>query len=265
MRSNSIIEVYSALAKANPAWTAAEERAFVATCVTRTGKWKSKAAKDRFVSEAMKRNIALVFDTVQKFAWRQNGSSEDIFQLAMVGLTEALKKWDPKRQVKISTWVRNPIKWAILRAQDTYSKVGSISDEISARNYRFNRKWSVVSVDAEVPGKEGDKADTIANTISAADVAPDYATMRSIKTRSEELHDADVRLGVKELLAKMGEFLNQRETTIVLGILKGRSLADIGVEMKLSRMRISQLSKDAFDKIRKSPLGDRLHALVQAG
>ena len=183
----------------------------------------------------------------------------------MVGLTEALKKWDPKKQVKISTWVRNPIKWAILRAQDTYSKVGSISDEISARNYRFNRKWSVVSVDAEVPGKEGDKADTIANTISVANVSPDYAAMRNIKTRSEELHDADVRLGVKELLAKMGEFLNKRETTIILGILKGRSLADIGVEMKLSRMRISQISKDAFDKIKKSPLGDRLHALVKAG
>lgn len=257
---NSIIDVYFSIAKSHPTWTTEEERNFVSTCVTKSGKWKSKADKDRFVNEATKRNIPLVFDLLQKFSL--NPQSEDVVQLAMVGLSEALKKWDPKRKVKISTWVRNPIKWAILRAQDTYSKIGTIADEISARNHRFNHKWSVVSVDSEI-GNDGDgNGETIANTISEATVSPDYASR--IKTNSEELHDIDVRVGVNELIEKMGDFLNKREMTIILGILNGKTLSDIGVELKLSRMRISQLSRDAFEKIKKSPLGEKLHALVKA-
>ena len=259
----TVIDVYSKMSKDNPPWTAEEERAFVATCTTKSGKWKSKAMKDKFVAEALKRNIGLVVSLVNQFCF--NAQNEDIVQLAMVSLAEALKKWDPKRGLKISTWVRNPIKWAILRAQGAYAKTGTIAEEIAAKNHRFGRKWSVVAMDAELAGKEGDGGDTIANLITPASVSPDYINAHSIKTREEEIHDNDVRSGVQELMDSMGDYLSKKEIKVIMGIFNGHSLAEIGVKMKLSRMRISQISRDAFDKIKKSPLGDRLHALVQAG
>ena len=259
----TVIDVYSKMSKDNPPWTAEEEKAFVASCTTKSGKWKSKAMKDKFVAEALKRNIGLVFSLVNQFCF--NAQNEDIVQLAMVSLADALKKWDPKRGLKISTWVRNPIKWAILRAQGAYAKTGTIAEEIAAKNHRFGRKWSVVAMDAELAGKEGDGGETIANLITPASVAPDYINAHSIKTREEEIHDNDVRSGVKELMDSMGDYLNKKEIKVIMGIFNGHSLAEIGVKMKLSRMRISQISRDAFAKIKKSPLGDRLHALVKAG
>ena len=215
------------------------------------------------VAEALKRNIGLVFSLVNQFCF--NAQNEDIVQLAMVSLADALKKWDPKRGLKISTWVRNPIKWAILRAQGAYAKTGTIAEEIAAKNHRFGRKWSVVAMDAELAGKEGDGGETIANLITPTSVAPDYINAHSIKTREEEIHDNDVRSGVKELMDSMGDYLSKKEIKVIMGIFNGHSLAEIGVKMKLSRMRISQISRDAFAKIKKSPLGDRLHALVKAG
>ena len=177
----SVIEVYSDIAAENPKWTPDEERAFIKSCVTKTGKWRNKS---RFVNEAFKHNLGLVFSIVQKTAFVK---TEDVVQKGMIALVESLKKFDPNKGIRISTWVANPIRWAVQQHQHTYSKDKPIADEIASLNQRYNLHMRVVSVDASVKAGD-DESETFGNLISEANINPDYANLRGV---SESLRCQD--------------------------------------------------------------------------
>lgn len=253
----NVIEVYMEIARNNPPWTPVEEKAFIASCTTKTGKWRSNAMKDRFVNDAMKHNLGLVFSIVNKLAFNK---TEDVVQKAILGMVEALKKYDPKKGRKISTWITNPIRWAILQHQNTYAKSGTIADELAALNHRYKMDLRVVSVDFPI-GHEEDK-ETIGDFITPNMLDRNYVIDRNIKTESERLADADIEDGVQELMKKLPTFLNEKEVYVIKGVLKGQTQTDISVEMKLSKVRVSQLQASAFDKIRKSPMSRTLRKLI---
>lgn len=249
----SVLEVYSEISKANPKWTAEEEKAFIK-------KWWRKD-REHFVNEAMKHNIGLVFDIMNKVAFNKN--SEDVFQRAITALVEALRKFKPSKGYKISTWVSNPVRWAIMQFQNPYNHQGSVRDEIQSLNYRYGRKMSVVSVDAQVKGDEGE-GDTIGDLISEGNVHTDYLFgVCSKRTRSEADSEADIKSGVAEMLAYIPKVLTKQELHVIKRMLRGKNMTEISVELKLSRMRISQITAKAFEKIRKCRIGKKLKGLVK--
>lgn len=255
----SVIEVYSEIAKSNPPWTPVEEKEFIASCTTKTGKWRSNAMKERFVNEAMKHNLGLVFSIVNKVAF--NKKSEDVVQKAIMGMVEALKKYDPKKGRKISTWINNPIRWAIMQHQNAYAKSGTVAEEISALNHRYKMKMSVVSIDMPIGGEEDN--DTIGSIISQNALSKNYVVDRNFKTEDELRIEADIGDGVQVLIERMTKFLSDKEVRVVKGILRGKTQTDISGEMKLSKVRISQLQASAFSKIRSSPMAGYLRRLLK--
>ena len=256
----SVIDVYGDIAKKNPPWKADEEAAFIRSCMTRTGKWKSKTMKDRFVNEALKHNLTMVFKLMNRYSFKKD--NEDVFQRAVIAMGEALKKYDPSSGNKISTWIQQPIIWAIRQTQHTYYKGNDIHDQIAALNRRHNLKMSVVSVDATVGNDEKDSNDTIGNFISHDNVSADYIAARGIKTMDEEWRETEIKSEVTDLIAKLPKILNKKEVRVVKYLLKGLSMADISVKLNLTRMRISQISAKAFEKIRRSSMGRRLKGLI---
>lgn len=254
----SVIDVYSEIAKSNPTWTSKEEADFVKSCTTKTGKWRSNAAKEKFINEALKHNIGLVFKLVHKLAFNKN---EDVFQKALIGMVEALKKYDPKKGYKISTWITNPIRWAIMQHQNPYAKSGSISDEISALNHKFRMNMSVISIDTPIGGDEHN--DTIGSIISTNNLDANYVIERSFKEQDEDQMERDVTRAVGEMVKKLPKFLNKKELRVIKGILRGKSQTDISVELHLSKVRISQLQASAFQKIRNSPMAGHLKNLLK--
>ena len=259
----SVLEVYHEIAKRNPAWTAEEEKAFIATCVTRTGKWKSKACKNRFVDEAMKHNLGLVFTFLNKIPMYAH--NEDLTQCVIVAMTEALKKYDPKRNIKISTWITNPIKWEIRRYTDAYRNVGDIATELAARNRRNATKFHVVSIDSEIGSSSNDgSTDTYGDIISVCNVNLDYYASRGIKTHDEEFQEKDIVDGVGAFVKEMSKILNTKERQIVRGLLKGKNMSQMATKMGLSRMRVSQIFDNISRKVRHSKYGRRLRGLLMA-
>jgi RNA polymerase sigma factor (sigma-70 family) len=252
----SVIEVYSDIAAANPPWTDAEEKAFIQSCLTRTGKWKRK---EHFVTEAMKHNLGLVFKYVNKLSFKKD---EDVVQRAVIAMVEALRKFDPSKGHKISTWITNPIRWSIFHSQHAYSKEGDIADEISALNHKYGLKMSIVSIDAELGTNSDEDSETLGNIISTGNVNPDYVLARGIKTIEEEKQEADLKNGVENMLAQLPKYLNKKEMVVIRGLLGGNTMTEISVKMKLSRMRISQISANAFEKIRRSPMARQLRKLI---
>ena len=246
----SVLKVYSDIAKENPPWTTEEERAFIK-------KWWRKD-RNYFVTEAMKHNLGLVFDLMNKVAFKKD--SEDVFQRAVSALVEALRKFKPSKGFKISTWVRNPICWAIRQMQHTYSKQGSILDDISSLNRKYGKTMSVVSVDSTPGGSE--EGDSIGNFISQECVHVDYFDMCGMKSREDEEREADINVGIAALLKYIPKQLTKQEQYVIRRMLNGKNMTEISVELKLSRMRISQISAKAFEKIRRSPLAKSLKGLV---
>ena len=254
----SVIEVYSDMAKKNPPWKADEEAQFIQSCCTRTGKWKSKAMKDRFVAEAVKHNLSLVFKMVNRYAF--NKENEDLVQRAVIAMAEALKKYDPASRNKISTWIHQPIVWSIKQAQNTYYRGHAIHEQIAALNHRYKLNMSVISVDATPGGSE--EGDSIGNFISSENVDSDYVALRGFKTMDDECRDVEIKSGVEGLMTYLPKILNKKEVRVIKYLLKGLSMADISVKLKVTRMRISQISAKAFEKIRNSRVGKKLKGLL---
>ena len=248
------------MAKVNPPWTADEERAFIQSCLTRTGKWKSKAMKDRFVAEAVKHNLSLVFKMFNRYSFKKD--NEDVFQRAVIAMAEALKKYDPTSKNKISTWIQQPIIWAIKQTQHTYYKGHDIHDQIAALNHRYNLRMSVVSVDATIGNGEVDSTDTIGNFISPENVDSDYLAACGYKTMDEKSKETEIKSGVDVLMDELPKILSKKEIRVIKYLLKGLSMTDISVKLKVTRMRISQISAKAFEKIRNSKVGKHLKGLL---
>lgn len=258
MKWKSVIEVYSDMAKSNPAWTAEEERAFVRSCTTKTGKWRSNAAKNKFVNEALKHNLGLVFNLVDKLAFNKG---EDVFQKALIGMVGALRKYDPKRGHKISTWITNPIRWAIMQHQNAYAKSGTVADELSALNHKFKMKMRVVSMDTPVNGEV--EKETLGSIITIKNLDCDYIIDRNFKTDADHMDDSEVSEAVSNMVKKLPKILNKREEYVIKGVLGGKTLTDISVELRLSKVRISQIQASAFQKIRNSPIGKHLKEYIK--
>jgi RNA polymerase sigma factor (sigma-70 family) len=248
----SVLEVYSEISKANPPWTPDEERAFVK-------KWWRKD-REHFVNEAMKHNLGLVFKAMQKVAF--NPKSEDVFQRAVSALVESLRKFKPSKGYRISTWVSNPVRWAIQQFQNPYNHQGSIRDEITSLNNRYGSKMSVVSIDAKVGGDDGD-GDTVGDLITDSNISTNYLVgICKTSTSSDEEKAGDIQAGVSEMLAYMPKVLTKNELYVIKRMLRGKNMSEISVELKLSRMRISQITAKAFEKIRRSKFGRKLKGLV---
>ena len=254
----SVIDVYSDIAKSNPTWSTEEEREFIDSCTTKAGAWRSNAMKERFVNEAMKHNLGLVFKLVNKLAFNKN---EDVLQKAVIGMVEALKKYDPKRKGKISTWITNPIRWAIMQHQNAYAKSGTLVEEISALNHKFRMNMSVVSIDSPIGGDEDN--DTIADVISSRSLDKNYVIERDFKTEDELKLEIDLAHAVKEMMVNLPNWLNEREIYVVKEVFNGKTLTDISIKLHLSKVRISQLQASAFEKIRSSPMAGYLKRLLK--
>ena len=252
----SVIEVYSDIANKNPKWTPDEERDFIKSCVTKTGKWRNKT---RFVNEAFKHNLGLVFSIVQKTAFAK---TDDVVQKGVIALVESLKQYDPSRNIKISTWVSNPIRWAVLHHQHTYSHDKLISEEFSSLNQRYNLHLRLVSIDANI-GKGEEDSDTFGNVISSSDVHPDYANMRGLSDDDENARKVDIKEGIAALVGEMGKFLTPREIKVVNFLIAGKNNVEIAKEMKVTRMRVGQMIKKIFEKIRNSKVGKKLKGIFE--
>ena len=250
-----IMEVYLSIVESNPPWTAEEERAFIKSCTTRTGRWKDK---DRFVNEAMKHNLSLVFSLVGKMSFKPR--DEDVIQRVVIAMVEALKQYDPKKGVKISTWITNPIRWAIRHINRMTPGDGYIEEDLKGINYRKGQKYRVVKIDAAI---SEDSDDTVGDMISNASLCPKYIQTRSIKTDRENALDVDIQTGVRDMMEALPRYLTKNELFVVTRLLEGHKMSEISVELKLSRMRISQISAAAFEKIRRTPMGRQLKELVK--
>ncbi len=198
-------------------------------------------------------------------------SKDDLMSLGMVGLLDALEKFDTTRELKFDTYATFRIRGAIidgLRKEDWLSrssreKTKKIDVAIEKLEQKYMRTVTAKEVAAELNLTEEEVQQTVtegffANVLSLEDGLkemdevnePSKYTIKDERTLTPE----DQLLGTElvDKLAIVIKELNEKEQLVVsLFYQEELTLTEIGTIMELSTSRISQIHSKALFKMKK--------------
>ncbi|MGE1161765.1 FliA/WhiG family RNA polymerase sigma factor [Peribacillus simplex] len=201
----------------------------------------------------------------------KNVSRDDIRSLGMMGLFDALERFDTKRDLKFDTYASFRIRGAILdglrkedwlprSARDKAKKIESAIEKLEQR-YMRNLSPNEIAAELNIPEDEVYAAlngNFFANVLSMDENPQEQDDKEStnfyIKDEKADLPEEHVlREELYVELAKVIETLNEKEQLVLQLFYKEElTLTEIGQVMSLSTSRISQIHSKAIYKLRNS-------------
>ncbi|MCI1883048.1 MAG: FliA/WhiG family RNA polymerase sigma factor [Sporolactobacillus sp.] len=202
----------------------------------------------------------------------------ELRSFGLMGLYDALEKFDRKRDLKFDTYASFRVRGAIL---DGLRKADWMPRSVRDKNKRIEKAAEEIEQEKkrtatleEVAHKCGMTADEVSRTVSegmlstlvslddgAGSTGGDYPTA-SIEDPSAQLPDRYlIEQENKRMLAEQIDKLGEKERTVVsLFYYEGLTLTEIGRVMGLSTSRISQIHTKALFKLRQYLTGgDKNH------
>ncbi|MBT2688582.1 FliA/WhiG family RNA polymerase sigma factor [Bacillus sp. ISL-47] len=220
-----------------------------------------------------KRYMPLVSYHVQRISVNlpKSVSRDDIRSLGMMGLYDALEKFDPKRDLKFDTYASFRIRGAILdglRKEDwlprsTREKAKKIEAAMENLEQRLMRNATVGEIADEVQMGE-EEVYTVMNehfyaNVLSIDEQPgdsDDKEGGSFAIKDDKAVIPEEKVLKNEILEEMAERilqLNEKEQLVISLFYKEElTLTEIGEVMGLSTSRISQIHSKAIFKLRQS-------------
>lgn len=221
----------------------------------------------------VKKYMPLVSYHVQRIAVNlpRNVSRDDLRSLGMIGLYDALEKFDPSRDLKFDTYASFRIRGAILdglRKEDwlsrnTREKAKKIEAAIEKLEQKLMRNATIEEISAELNMSE-DEVQSVMNEHFFANILSidekqneqDDKEAHSFIIKDERALIPDEKIAKDELIREMVEMigqLNDKEQLVISLFYKEElTLTEIGQVMNLSTSRISQIHSKAIYKLRHS-------------
>ncbi|MBX9972431.1 FliA/WhiG family RNA polymerase sigma factor [Cytobacillus firmus] len=217
----------------------------------------------------VKKYLPLVSYHVQRISATlpKNVSRDDIRSLGLMGLYDALEKFDPARDLKFDTYASFRIRGAILdglRKEDwlprsTRDKAKKIEAAIEKLEQRLMRNATVHEIAEEAEMQE-DEVYSVMNehfyaNILSIDEQPDAEEKDgSYSIKDEKAIIPEEKVLKNEILEEMAEKilqLNEKEQLVLSLFYKEElTLTEIGEVMGLSTSRISQIHSKSIFKLR---------------
>lgn len=193
---------------------------------------------------------------------------DDLVQVGMVGLLEAIEKYDGARATKFSTFAEFRIRGAILDSLRNLDLLSRTAREKANRIKRALRELrlslgrepshpemaNALGVDLEGYFEMLDevKAVTLHNLDDTGGDPEGRALSETLSSPDDQsaydnLEDADTRAVLKDAIQKLPERSRQ---IILLYYFKGLNLKEIGRVLSLSESRVCQLHTDAIMRLR---------------
>jgi len=232
--------------------------------------------------EALKKLIEANLRFVVSYAKRYRGmglSLLDMINEGNVGLIEAAKRYDPKRNVKFISYAVWWIRQAIINALTNYSRIYHIPQKLSDMITLMKKKEAElknklgreptreeIAKSMEISPEELDDLMILEEeNISLSDKYYDNETEIGDKIKdniSLSVEDENIRSSIQEQIRRVIDQLDEKEARVLklrFGLENDRphTLQEIGNEMNLSRERIRQIEQKAMRKLARS------HALQQ--
>ncbi|MFC0558582.1 FliA/WhiG family RNA polymerase sigma factor [Halalkalibacter alkalisediminis] len=230
-------------------------------------KWFAERSHDA-CDELIRRYMPLVHYHVQRISvgLPKNVQKDDLTSHGLVGLYDALEKFQPERDLKFDTYASFRVRGAIIDGlrkedwlprsmRDKIKKVEAVTEKLEQRNGRYVKSEEVAK-ELEIDSLEVEKikADYFSSSsLSIDEQSHDTernetyaATIEDKVTRTPEQHSSD--LETKKELAKMIDQLPEKERLVIsLFYYEELTLTEIGQILNLSTSRISQIhSKSLF-------------------
>ncbi|WP_313798656.1 FliA/WhiG family RNA polymerase sigma factor [Cytobacillus sp.] len=199
----------------------------------------------------------------------RNVSRDDLRSLGLMGLYDALEKFEPNRDLKFDTYASFRIRGAILdglRKEDwlprnTREKAKKIEAAIEKLEQRLARKASIQEISLEVSMTEEEVHSVMnehffANILSIDEKSSDQDDKdgQSFIIKDEGTEMPEEKLIKDETIAEMVKLisqLNEKEQLVISLFYKEElTLTEIGQVMNLSTSRISQIHSKAIFKLR---------------
>ncbi|MDG2308486.1 MAG: FliA/WhiG family RNA polymerase sigma factor [Candidatus Binatia bacterium] len=239
---------------------------------TRATSAKAKTAI-HYPEEEVKNHLPLVRQVVQRMLARKPPEipTEDLISWGTIGLLDAMRKYDSKREASFATYAQYRIRGSILdflrRCDWLPRSIRQKSHDMEAATLRLERRFGRPPGDEEI-AKEmdlslGEYASTVAALGSSTMIAPgDLAFGRGeeVLTDDHEFSDSGDHGPMKNVLQKervviLGraiEALPEKERIVVsLYYSEGLTMREMADAMHLTEGRISQLHSQAMGRLRK--------------
>jgi len=195
---------------------------------------------------------------------------EDLISSGILGLLDAIKKYDPSRGIKFETYATPRIRGAVLDAvrkanwapRSTYDRLRAYNQTLQRLEQKYGREVTDQEVAAEmaVSPEEINRLLFDANALATESLenfllASDDGNLTLGET-IEDQTSADpeqefVEKEFKETLAKAIEHLNEKDRLLLnLYYYEGLTLKEIGQVLEISESRVCQLHARALTRLR---------------
>ena len=232
-----------------------------------------KKAKIRMIEG----NLRLVISIARRY-YKPNLSLSDIIEEGNIGLIKAVEKFDIKRGFKFSTYATVWIKQYIAQYSSSQIKTIRIPEHILLKLKKSQREIEALKqklgrqpTNSEIAAKLKLSKDDIVTLLENQEIAQSVASLDAKIDENESISLSDVisdggktdptvflkYLKVTAQFEKIFSKLTANEKKIIIARfgLNGKNpetLEEIGKDLKLSRERIRQIQKKAFNKVKQA-------------
>lgn len=224
-------------------------------------------------------NLRLVVSCAKKFA-NKGVAIEDLIQEGNLGLCIAAGKYDTKKGFKFSTyatwWILQRIRKLIVMKYNVINVPAHVyykSRAISKARSQFLENYKREPSEQEIADITGLPLRTVRTVINMPgrmidlDAKIDDSGQATFGDIIPDMEDKEIHTVVEnnllheQLEEKIDNLLEREQIVVKKYFFEGKSLAQIGNEMGLTRERIRQIKQDAMKKLKKMGLSDSVSML----
>lgn len=216
-------------------------------------------------------NLPLVVSRAKRF---NNGEMnlEDLIQEGNIGLIKAIDKYDPDKNVKVTTYATWWIDQAIRRSISNKSKLVRVPTHVQQNLKLINQAFFILSQKlgrepnlkeiskfTEIPLKviedlnmtalhEVSIDSEISQGISYSDLLFDKNQATTFNKTHRSMLRSKIRLAISDLTPRSQKIIMLR---FGIGTIREHTLEEIGTKLSLSKQRIRMIESEVFDKLKK--------------
>lgn len=217
-------------------------------------------AKDILV----RKNIALVKSLVKKFLNR-GYEYEDLFQLGSIGLVKAIQNYDPKYNVRFSTYAVPMIVGEIKRflrddgmikvsrsLKELVNKAAAAREQLKNQLGRDPNIHEIAEAVESTPEEVVYAMEAVRTPASIYDVIYEdednpILLIDKVSEESSQMDDAMERITINDLLSK----LDKRERTIIImRYFRDKTQSEVAEMLNISQVQVSRIEKKVLLKMR---------------